>query len=211
MLGNILFFVGLGVAAGVGFAYFRDLGDVSQMFLRVKRKHMVRFIRHEYQLLAVGLSATALMALAYFLLDGGAGWLFWPALLLFLVLYGFPWVYVHLGLRNQMSTAKYYSIDDAKELVSPSSSVVVIEKDGVARAHPDSQIMRPHLAGNAHSQWQEDRRHRIVGDHLSKDESQYVDHGQQQIDHDLVQAAGRSDDRSLNGGRLRLCPSLGPE
>jgi hypothetical protein len=88
------------------------------------------------------------MALAYFALDGGTAWLFWPALLLVGVLYGFPWIYVHLGLRNQMSTAKYYSIDEAKELVSPSSSVVVIEKDGVARAHPDSQILRPHLAGN---------------------------------------------------------------
>ena len=148
MLGSMLFLIGLIVAVGVGFAYFRDLGDVSQMFIRVKRKHMIRFIRNEYRLLAVGLGATALMALAYFALDGGTKWLFWPALLLVGVLYGFPWVYVHLGLRNQMSTAKYYSIDEAKELVSPSNSVVVIEKDGVARAHPDSQILRPHLAGN---------------------------------------------------------------
>ena len=148
MLGNMLFLIGLIVAVGVGFAYFRDLGDVSQMFIRVKRKHMIRFIRNEYRLLAVGLGATALMALAYFALDGGTKWLFWPALLLVGVLYGFPWVYVHLGLRNQMSTAKYYSIDEAKELISPSNSVVVIEKDGVARAHPDSQILRPHLAGN---------------------------------------------------------------
>ena len=148
MLGNMLFFIGLIVAVGVGFAYFRDLGDVSQMFIRVKRKHMIRFIRNEYRLLAVGLGAAALMVLAYFALDAGTKWLFWPGLLLVGVLYGFPWVYVHLGLRNQMSTAKYYSIDEAKELISPSNSVVVIEKDGVARAHPDSQILRPHLAGN---------------------------------------------------------------
>ena len=148
MLGNLLFLIGLVIAVGVGFAYFRDLGDVSQMFLRVKRKHMIRFIRNEYRLLAVGLGATALMALAYLAFDGGTAWLFWPALLLVGVLYGFPWIYVHLGLRNQMSTAKYYSIEEAKELISPSNSVVVIEKDGVARAHPDSQILRPHLAGN---------------------------------------------------------------
>lgn len=148
MIGNILFLIGLIVAIGVGFAYFRDLGDISQMFIRVKRKHMIRFIRNEYRLLAVGLGAAALMVLAYFALDAGTKWLFWPGLLLVGVLYGFPWVYVHLGLRNQMSTAKYYSIDEAKELISPSNSVVVIEKDGVARAHPDSQILRPHLAGN---------------------------------------------------------------
>jgi len=148
MIGNILFLIGFVIAIGVGFAYFRDLGDVSQMILKVKRKNMVWFIRNEYRLLAVGLGAAALMALAYFALDAGTKWLFWPALLLIGVLYGFPWVYVHLGLRNQMSTAKYYSIDEAKELISPSNSVVVIEKDGVARAHPDSQILRPHLAGN---------------------------------------------------------------
>lgn len=118
------------------------------MIMRVKRKNMLRFIRYEYRLLTIGLGATALMVLAHFVLDGGTSWLFWPILLLVSVFYGFPLIYVHLGLRNQMSTAKYYSIDEAKELVSPSSSVVVIEKDGVARAHPDSQILRPHLAGN---------------------------------------------------------------
>jgi hypothetical protein len=148
MLGNTLFLIGLVVALGIGVIYFRDLGDVSQMILHVKRKNMVRFIRHEYQFLAVGLGATALMALAYFALDVGFPWVFSIALLVLAALYGFPWIWVHLGLRNQMSTAKYYSIDEAKELVSPSSSVVVIEKDGVARAHPDSQILRPHLAGN---------------------------------------------------------------
>ena len=148
MLGNTFFLLGLLVAVGIGFVYFRDLGDVSQMIMRVKRRNMIRFIRHEYRLLIVGLGATALMALAYSVLDGGTPWLFWPVLLLVSVFYGFPWIYVHLGLRNQMSTAKYYSIDEAKELVSPSSSMVVIEKDGFARAHPDSQILRPHLAGN---------------------------------------------------------------
>ena len=148
MIGHAVFLIGLFVSVGMGLAYFKDLGDVSQMFLRVKRKHVIRFIRNEYRLLAIGLGAAALMVLTYFFLDAGSGWLFWPAVLIIPVLYGFPWVYVHLGLRNQMSTAKFYSIEEAKELVSPSNSVVVIEKDGIARAHPDSQIIRPHLAGN---------------------------------------------------------------
>ena len=148
MLGNILFIIGLVVSVGLGFIYFRDLGDVSQMVMRVKRRNMIRFIRHEYRLLAIGLGAATIMTLAYLIFDGGTAWLFWPALVLVGVFYGFPWIYVHLGLRNQMTTAKYYSIDEAREYVSPSSRVVVIEKDGVARAHPDSQILRPHLAGN---------------------------------------------------------------
>jgi len=65
MIGNILFSLGLIVAAVVGFVYCRDLGDDSQMVLRVKRKNIIRFIRNEYRLLAGGLSATALMILAY--------------------------------------------------------------------------------------------------------------------------------------------------
>ena len=49
MVGNILFIFGLIVSLGLGFIYFRDLGDVSQMIMRVKRKNMIRFIRHEYR------------------------------------------------------------------------------------------------------------------------------------------------------------------
>ena len=41
MLGHLLFFAGLVVAMGIGFAYFRDLGDASQMFLKVKRSNMI--------------------------------------------------------------------------------------------------------------------------------------------------------------------------
>jgi hypothetical protein len=140
--------LGLIVSISVGFVYFRDLGDVVQMLLKVKRANMVRFIRHEYQFLAIGLGGGVVMTLAHFAFDAGPAWVFWLVLAAIPVLYGFPWVWVHLGLRNQLSTAKYYSIEDAKSHVSPASPVIVIENDGVARAHPDAQIMRPHLAGS---------------------------------------------------------------
>ena len=148
MLGNILFWSGFVVALSIGFLYFRDLGDLSQLIMKVKRENMIRFIRNEYQLLAVGLGATAVMALAYFWLGSGSRWLFWTTLLVLVIFYVYPWIWVHVLLRNQQNSAKYYSIDEARELVNPSSSVLVIEKDGVARAHPDNQIRRPHLAGN---------------------------------------------------------------
>ena len=149
MIGNMIFAISLIVATYIGFIYFRDLGDVSQMLLSVKRENTIRFIRHEYQILAIGLGAIALMLVSYLFLDGGADWLFWPALALLLILYAFPWVWVHLGLRNQRNSAHYYSIDEAREALSPASPVLVIESNGVARAHPDSQLLRPHLAGNS--------------------------------------------------------------
>ena len=99
-------------------------------------------------MIGFGLGSFAGTALAHFFLDGGLGWLFWVALVLIAFLYGFPWVWVHVALRNQKDSANYYSIEEAWDWVNPSSGVVVIEKDGVARAHPDNHIMRPHLAGN---------------------------------------------------------------
>ncbi len=148
MLVELLFWLGIVVSAAIGFLYFRDLGDVTQMILKVKRQNMVRFIRHEYRLLgaaAVGLLVTVVAHLGF---GAGPGWVFWPAAVVIVVLLGFPWVWVHVGLRNQQTSAHYYSIKEAAEHISPQASVVVIEKDGIARAHPDAQLMRPHLAGN---------------------------------------------------------------
>lgn len=148
MIGIALFYLGLAVSIAIGVLYFRDLGDVSQMVLKVKRKDMIRFIRNEYRLIAVGLGSAAMMTLAHFALGGGPFWLWLVAILLVVVLYGFPYIWVHVGLRNQKGTANYFSVAEASEWVSPSSPVLVIENNGVARAHPDAQIMRPHLAGS---------------------------------------------------------------
>ena len=52
------------------------------------------------------------------------------------------------GFAQPNDSAKFYPIEEARKYLNPAESVVVIEKDGVARAHPDHQLMRPHLAGN---------------------------------------------------------------
>jgi len=148
MIAAIVFWVGLIVSIGIGFVYFRDLGDVSQMVLKVKRENMLRFVRHENLLIGVGLVCAAAMALAHFGFGGGPVWVFWPAVAVVALFYAFPWIYVHLGLRNQKTSAQYFSIEESKRYVAPANRVVVIEKDGIARAHPDHHMMRPHLAGN---------------------------------------------------------------
>ncbi len=148
MLASLLFYLGLIVSLGIGFVYFRDLGDISQMVLKVKRENMVRFIRNENRLVGAAVGGVILMSLMHFAFGAGPGWIYWFALVLSLIFIGFPYVWVHVGLRNQKTTARYFSIDEARELVSPTSQVLVIENDGVARAHPDAQIMRPHIAGN---------------------------------------------------------------
>ncbi|WP_377190552.1 DUF3179 domain-containing (seleno)protein [Ruegeria meonggei] len=149
MAGNVLFALGFIVSLGIGFVYFRDLGDISQMVLKVKRKNMVRFIRHEYRLIAIGLGGYGVATIAHFLIGGGPFWVWGLGTVLTVLLYGFPYVWVHLGLRNQLNDAAFYPISEAQKYVGPTAPVIVIDNNGHARAHPDAQIMRPHLAGDA--------------------------------------------------------------
>jgi hypothetical protein len=121
MIWNLLFWLGLALSLGIGFVYFRDLGDVSQMLFKVKRGNMIRFIRNEYRLIGTGLVTAIVMAVAHLGFGAGPEWLFWTALALIAILYGFPWVWVHLGLRNQIDSARFYSIEEAKKYVAPAS------------------------------------------------------------------------------------------
>ncbi len=147
MIANVVFYLGLLVSLGIAAVYLRDLGDIPQLLLKTKRSNVDRFIRNEYRFLAIGICALLAAAVARFGFGAGSGGVFWIGTLLALVLYAFTWVYVHLGLRNQKDRAQFYSIAEAREFVSPTSQVIVLEKNGVARAHPQAQIMRPHLAG----------------------------------------------------------------
>ncbi|NDR55676.1 MULTISPECIES: DUF3179 domain-containing (seleno)protein [Aliiruegeria] len=147
MLANILFYAGFAVSLGIALLYFRDLGDIPQMIMKTKRANIDRFIRNEYTFLSVGFGGWLVMAVTHFGFGAGPGWLFWISTVLTALLVAFTWIYVHIGLRNQKESARFYSIEEAKEFVSPTTQVIVLEKNGVARAHPQSQIMRPHLAG----------------------------------------------------------------
>lgn len=147
MYSELVFYFGLFAALTIGLLYFRDLGDIPQLLIKTKRANVDRFIRHEYKFIAAGLGSWLIATISYFGFGAGTGWVFWVATIAVAFFFAFTWVYVHLGLRNQKRTARFYSIDEAKEFVSPSSQVIVLEKNGVARAHPQAQIMRPHLAG----------------------------------------------------------------
>jgi len=148
MFAELLFYLGTVVSLAIALFYFRDLGDIPQLFMKTKRTNVDRFIRNEYRFLAIGFGAWLVSAIAYFGFDAGNGWIFWIATLITLALIAFTWIYVHLGLRNQKDKAQYYSIEEAKEFVSPTTQVIVLEKNGFARAHPQPQLMRPHLAGS---------------------------------------------------------------
>ena len=73
MFWTLIFWLGLVVSVVIGAAYFRDLGDVSQMVLKVKRANMIRFIRNEYRVVGAGLGASGLWRRPRLVVLAGAG------------------------------------------------------------------------------------------------------------------------------------------
>ncbi len=149
MIWQLTFWVALATAAVVSFRYFRDLGDITQGIFNVQRKNVLFAIRHENQMIATGVGGTLVAGILHYWQGAGIGWVFVVAACANALMLAFPWLWIHVGLRNQQSHAAYYSLDEAKDWVRPEDSVIVIENGGVARAHPDYHIKRPHIAGTA--------------------------------------------------------------
>jgi hypothetical protein len=145
---ELIHWAALAVGTYAAFVYFRDLGDITQVILDVSRDNMLKAIRNENKLVATGLLGTVLAVALHYVYGAGTGWVTWPLCAANLFMVGFPWVWLHVGLRNQQDSATYYSIEEARAYLRPDESVIVIENNGEARAHSDYHIKRPHLAGS---------------------------------------------------------------
>ena len=147
MIIEIIHWLALIVATIVSFLYFRDLGDITQAFLTVKRKGMIYAIRHEKLMVGVGIVGTIIAVYTTVEYDAGFKILTYTLAVINIFSVLFPPVWLYFGLRNQQDHAKYYSIEEAKNYVRSDESVIVLENNGEARAHSDYHIKRPHLAG----------------------------------------------------------------
>lgn len=144
---ELIYWALLALATYASFIYFRDLGDVTQALLNVSRQNMLSAIRNENKLVLTGLLGTLAVAVLHYGFGAGSGWLTLVMVCANGFMVGFPWIWLHVGLRNQQGSATYYCIDEARDYLRPDESVIVIENNGEARAHPDYHIKRPHLAG----------------------------------------------------------------
>lgn len=148
MVWEVVFWSGLAASLIAGFFYFRELGDISQMFFRIKRHNLVRVIRHEYKIICVGLLGAIAATVAFWFGGAGIGVIWGSALILWSLFYVFPYFWLHIGMRTKTGDATYYGLKHARQFVSPSNEVLVIVHNGVARAHPDAELLRPHVVGN---------------------------------------------------------------
>jgi hypothetical protein len=144
---DAIHWVALITATFVSYIYFRDLGDITQAFLTVKRKGMIYAIRHEKLMIGVGLVGTIIAVATHMAYGAGFSFLTYALAIVNIFSVCFPFVWLYFGLRNQQDHATYYSIKEAQDYVRGDESVIVLENKGEARAHSDYHIKRPHLAG----------------------------------------------------------------
>ena len=96
----------LAISLCTALVYFRNLGDITQVFLGVKRSGMIFAIHHEYKLIAVVIAGTLLAGATLLFGDAGIQSVFIPIAALNTFLIAFPYVWLHWGLRNQQNKAK---------------------------------------------------------------------------------------------------------
>ncbi len=144
---EFLHWVALAASTYIAFRLFRDMADVSQWILDTSRGQTMWTFYHRHKLAVAFLALWLFTFITWGSGKAGQSQIFW----LFTVLnwLGFYTGYINprLMMRAQQYTARYYSIEEAKEILSPDTSLIVMEANGVARGHPDAHILRPHVAG----------------------------------------------------------------
>jgi len=141
------FWASIVVSLWPAYLIFRDIADVSQFWLKTDRATVMAtwYRRHTYLLV----STLALLAAIFIHVVYSAG-VSWVAILTtvtwFIFIVG---GYFNPGwmMRTQQNTARFVSIEQAKEFIHRDQEVLVIEHNGEARAHTDYELWRPHVVG----------------------------------------------------------------
>lgn len=147
MLAEILHWTLLVTGIALSLRYFRDMGDITQAVFNVQRRNIIFAIRNEGRLIVVALACLAGAATLGIGFEAGIRAIWSSAFFLGAFLISWPWIWIHVGLRNQQKTARYFPIAEARNFIRPETSVFVVENNGEARAHTDFQMGRPHIAG----------------------------------------------------------------
>lgn len=147
MIIELVHWLALASACAASFIYFRDIGDVTQIVLDVPRQKIVSTIRNEKTIVGLAFSGLGIALGTHYWLEAGYAPVLYSLAAIASVMVVFPLVWIYVGLRNQQTTATYYPIEEARNYLRPEDSVLVIENNGVARAHPDYHMKRPHLTG----------------------------------------------------------------
>ena len=147
LLLELAFGLSLASALYISWRMFRDLADISQWIVRTSRPStMWTFYNRDKLAIALFVALAVAAAALWF---GGAGH---PVALLVcsgFAAFGFAVGYVNprFMMRSQHRNPRYYSIEEAKQVLNKNTSLIVVETKAGARGHPDRHVLRPHVVG----------------------------------------------------------------
>ncbi len=145
---ELVFWLGLVVSSYFSFLLFRDLADISQWWLQTPRQKVFKTWYNRKLFLNISIVGLVLPILAYSFLDAGNLFVLVPGILFCVICIISGYFNPGWMMRSAQHNATFVSIEDAKKFVTRDYEVIVIEMDGVARAHTDYELWRPHIVGN---------------------------------------------------------------
>ena len=126
---------------------FRDIADISQFWLESHRPTVMQswYRRHIYLFISTLGLVTALSLHQQY--DAGALWIAIVAAVSWFIFIAGGYFNPGWMMRTQQKTARFVSVEEAKQFIHRDHEVLVIEHNGEARAHTDYELWRPHVVG----------------------------------------------------------------
>lgn len=149
-LPKILFWVCMSIALTVAFLIFKDLADISQWVIQGSRETTMAVWYNRVPLALTSMLFAAVASIIWFRTRAGIGGKgFTVLLLVFFAFWTSGIINPHVMMRPRQEGAVWVGAEEASKYVRADESVIVYEIDGLARAHADKQVLRPHVAGGA--------------------------------------------------------------
>ena len=147
---KIIFWTSMSIALAVAFLILKDLADISQWVIQGSRETTMSVWYNRVPLAVISMVFAIIASVVWFRTRAGIGTRGFVALLaIFIGMWASGIVNPHIMMRPRQDNAVWVGTEEALKYVAAEESVIVYEIDGVARAHADQQVLRPHVAGGA--------------------------------------------------------------
>ncbi len=148
LLAKVVFWSSMLIALAGSFFIFKDLADVSQWVVQSARETTMTVWYNRIPIALVSIVAFVIGSVVWFRTRVSIGWKAYTTIAL--VVGGFLFsgmINPHIMMRPRQDNSVWVTVEQAKRYIRADESVIVYEIDGVARAHADQQVLRPHVAG----------------------------------------------------------------
>ena len=144
---ELLFWAGLAIALWYSWVLFRDLADVPQLVIPIPRERALASWYQRHRLTKLAIAGLLVAIASHLLLHAGHGPSLWFLGGVATLLWFCGYIHPHIMMRPQQEKARFVPLAEARKRLRAETCMVVIEHNGVARAHAESEIFRPHVVG----------------------------------------------------------------